>query len=140
MTTANPYADEPQATKRSARHLYEVKLRTPDPAIQPALDFEPPQPAVGELTDEAKFAEFHSDNPHVYQALRAMALARVAAGAQTVGTKNLFEQLRADGCPTSTAAGERYRLNNIYTAFYGRLLDQEPELTGRITLRRRHTE
>mgnify|MGYP007051395651 CR=1 FL=1 len=34
-----------------------------------------------------------------------------------------------------TAPAEEFRLNNIYTRCYARLLDQEPRLTGRIPMR-----
>ena len=121
------------ARKTQARHIYAVRLRTPDPALQPALDFAPPQPASSEPSIEARFAAFHAANPHVYAALRRLALAEVAQGARVVRTKHLFEQLRAAGC--ATASADAYKLNNIFTSHYARLLDQEPELAGRIPMR-----
>jgi hypothetical protein len=132
----NPYDDEPTTrTRRTRRMIIEYSLYVPIPADQPALPFDPPQPAQGDLTIEARFAEFHRRNPHVYQALLSLALAEVAQGARVVRTKHLFEQLRSQGCATVNAPGEAYRLNNIYTRCYARLLDQHPQLTGRIPMR-----
>jgi hypothetical protein len=131
----NPYDEHATPTRRKRRIIVEYRLPTAIPADQMPLEFDPPQPATGELTIEAKFEQFHRANPHVYQALRSLALAEVEQGARVVRTKWLFEQLRAQGCTTVTAPTEEYRLNNIYTRCYARLLDQEPGLTGRIPMR-----
>jgi hypothetical protein len=139
----NPYeaeADEPPARKTQRRIVVTVPLRQPNPALQPALDFAPPQPAELELSIAERFARFHTANPHVYAALRSLALAEVAQGARIVRTKHLFEQLRANGCAAVTAPDEVYRLNNIYTRCYARLLDQEPGLAGRIPMRKVQAE
>lgn len=134
---SNPYTDgaDVRRTRRTRRMIIDVRLpHAPNPA-QPALDFDPPQPAQGELTIEARFHQFHTANPHVYRALRELALAQARAGARRISPKLLFEQLRAQGAATTTAAGEIYRLNNVYTSRYARLLAAEPELLGRIPLR-----
>jgi hypothetical protein len=131
----NPYEEELPRTRRTRRMIVEYSLHVPVPADQPALPFEPAQPAQGELTIEARFQQFHTANPHVYQALRSLALAEADRGARRISTKLLFEQLRARGCATDTAPSDEYRLNNIYTRCYARLLDREPELTGRIPMR-----
>jgi hypothetical protein len=131
----NPYEDAQPRTRRTRRLIVEYRLPTAVPADQMPLEFDPPQPAQGELTIEARFQEFHRANPHVYQALRSLALAEVEQGARVVRTKWLFEQLRAQGCPTVTAPTDEYRLNNIYTRCYARLLDREPGLAGRIPMR-----
>jgi len=132
----NPY-EEPAVprTRRTRRIIVEYRLPTAVPTDQPALPFEPAQPAQGELTIEARFQQFHAANPHVYKALRSLALAEADRGARRISTKLLFEQLRARGCATDTAPTEEYRLNNIYTRCYARLLDQEPGLQGRIPMR-----
>jgi hypothetical protein len=121
--------------KRTRRMIIEYPLRPPDPDLQPALDFNPAQPAAGDLTIAERFEQFHTANPHVYAALRSLALAEADRGARRISTKLLFEQLRARGCATVTAPAEEYRLNNIYTRCYARLLDQEPGLAGRIPMR-----
>jgi hypothetical protein len=127
--------DEPTTkTRRKRRIIVEYQLHVPVPA-QPPLDFEPAQPAQGELTIESRFQEFHRQNPHVYQALLSLALAEIKQGARVVRTKHLFEQLRSQGCATTMFPDERFRLNNIYTRCYARMLDQHPQLAGRIPMR-----
>lgn len=120
--------------KRLNRVIVEYLLRGPDPNVQPPLDFDPPQPAVGALTIEERFMRFHAANPHVYAALRNLALAEAERGAQRISPKLLFEQLRAGG--VATAQGDDcYRLNNVFTSRYARLLAAEPGLFGRIPTR-----
>lgn len=134
MTCSSPYTD-PAPSKRVVRHIYTRELRTPNPAVQPALDFDPPQPAVGELSIDERFAAFHAANPQVYRALRKLALAEAERGARRISAKLLFEQLRAAG--GGVAQGEEpYRLNNIFTSRYARLLASEPGLVGRIETRK----
>lgn len=120
--------------KRYRRMIIEYPLRPPDPALQPALDFNPPQPAAGDLSIEERFARFHAANPHVYVTLRSLALAEVERGAHRISPKLLFEQLRAGGVATATG-DDPYRLNNVYTSRYARLLAAEPALQGRIPTR-----
>ena len=130
----NPY-DEPTVTGRSTRRmLITVPLHTAIPADQMPLAFDPPQPATGDLTIAQRFEQFHRENPHVYTSLRDLALAKIGQGACRISPKLLFEELRAGGVATATG-DDPYRLNNIYTSRYARLLASEPELTGRIPMR-----
>jgi hypothetical protein len=120
--------------KRYQRLIVTRPLHQPDARVQRPLPLEPEQPAVSELSIDERFARFHAANPHVYQSLRALALAQAAAGARRISPKLLFEQLRAGG--VATAQGDDvYRLNNIYTSRYARLLAAEPGLAGRIPTR-----
>ena len=130
----NPYDEPTTRTRRTRRMMITVPLHVPVPADQPALPFEPAQPAQGELTIEARFAEFHHRNPHVYTSLRDLALAKAEQGARRISPKLLFEELRAGGVATATG-DDPYRLNNIYTSRYARLLAAEPNLQGRIPTR-----
>jgi hypothetical protein len=111
-----------------------VPLHTAIPADQPPLEFDPPQPASGDLTIAERFEQFHRENPHVYTSLRDLALAKIGQGARRISPKLLFEELRAGGVATATG-DDPYRLNNIYTSRYARLLAAEPGLTGRIPMR-----
>lgn len=88
-----------------------------------------------QMTLAERFAEFHSQNPHVADALERLAEQWLAAGNRKVGMKALFERLRWEsGIRTE---GSAYVLNNSWTAFYSRLLlDRRPEWAGRITTRR----
>jgi hypothetical protein len=130
----NPYDEPTTRTRRKRRMIVEYSLHVPVLAEQPALDFDPPQPAVGELTIEARFVEFHRTNPHVYRSLRDLALAKAEQGARRISPKLLFEELRAGGVATATG-DDPYQLNNIYTSRYARLLAAEPGLSGRIPMR-----
>jgi hypothetical protein len=120
--------------KRYRRMIIEYPLRTAEPTEQPALPLEPPQPAVGDLSIGERFAQFHALNPHVYTSLRALALAKAEQGARRISPKLLFEELRAGGV-TTDQGDDTYRLNNIYTSRYARLLASEPALQGRIPTR-----
>lgn len=82
------------------------------------------------LTLDQQFAAFHAANPHVYDALRRLAL-QLARRGQRMGIKALFEVLRWQYAMTTSDASSDYKLNNNYTSFYARLLmGQEPELDG----------
>lgn len=131
----NPYDEPTTPTRRKRRIIVEYRLPTAIPADQLALPFEPAQPAPGELTIAERFERFHAQNPQVYAALLSLALAEVAQGARVVRTKDIYERLRSQGCATVTAPGEEWRLNNIYTRCYARLLNQHPQLAGRIPMR-----
>lgn len=81
-----------------------------------------------------RFAAFHASNPHVADALEALA-AQWLARHERVGMKSLAERIRWEsGIQT---VGEPWRINNSHVAFYSRLLlDRHPEWIGRIQTRR----
>ena len=103
------------------------------PLTQEVGDPQPTAPVLDKADTNARFAAFHAANPHVYVALRATARQLVAQGETRFGVKRLYEELRGH---TTTAGDEPYRLNNSFTSRYARLLDQEPDLTGKIELRK----
>ena len=77
---------------------------------------------------QAAFERFHEANPHVYRALRAVALWCVRHD-KKVGMKAIFERVRWEFMIRTR--GDGYRLNNNYSSRYARLLmENEPELTG----------
>ncbi|MFK0120078.1 hypothetical protein [Streptomyces sp. NPDC090994] len=96
----------------------------------PGLDL---QPRTGSsITDQ--FHAFDSAHPWVYRALEQLVAQRLAAGANRVGMKALFEALRWRH-PHGVKG-----LNNNYTALYARrLLAQHPEWVPVIETRRRHS-
>ena len=100
-----------------------------------ALDFEPALAGQGELTIEERFRFFDRANPHVYEALREMALALAANGVRRISPKLLVEQLRARGTPTAHGV-DPYQINNVFTSRYARRLAQEPALAGLIPMRK----
>ena len=107
---------------------------------QPALDLTPldvPDYAP-ELTIAERFDAFHEANPHVADALEALA-GQWLARHKRVGMKALVERLRWEsGIQTD---GDIWRLNNDYTSRYARLLlARHPEWVGRIETRALATE
>lgn len=87
----------------------------------------------GSLDDQ--FNAFHKANPHVYQALKRLALQLARRGHRRIGIKMLFEVLRWQYAMSTNDPASDYKLNNNYTSFYARLLDAEPELRGMFELR-----
>lgn len=82
------------------------------------------------------FQAFHAANPHVYHALRRLAVGMVRRGQARIGIKMLFEVLRWQYAMSTTDAHSDFKLNNSYAPFYARLLmDNEPELAGAFELR-----
>ena len=85
-----------------------------------------------------RFAAFHAANPHVADALEALARQWLAARPK-VSVKALVERLRWESGITTT--GDEYRINNSYAAFYAReLLRRHPEWDGRIPTREQRAE
>jgi hypothetical protein len=96
----------------------------------------PPITAVSGNGDslQDRFEAFHEANPHVYQALRDIALACYHRG-KKIGMKAIYERLRWEYILQTD--DQPYRLNNIYTPYYARLLMvQEPELGGYFEIRK----
>lgn len=90
-------------------------------------DYEP------DLTLAERFALFHAANPHVADALEALAEQWLATN-RRVGVKALVERLRWEAGIQTTGAD--YRINNSLTAHYARLLIQRrPEWADRIETR-----
>jgi len=79
---------------------------------------------------DAKFAEFHRHNPHVFETMVARARQLKARGCQNWAIKNLIEMARWDH-QLHTNSDEPFKLNNNYSAYYTRLIEHEcPDLVG----------
>lgn len=104
--------------------------------MTPQLDmFDGASPPARKPTITEAFEAFHTANPHVFEEMRRLALARVARGERRVGAKALWEELRES---IRVRKLGNWKLNNSYTAMYARkLLDAEPALVGKIELRQR---
>ena len=113
------------------RHIQQLELPFVD--VQPITAvYSPPEATITE-----RFERFHEANPHVYDALRDMALWLKGQG-KRAGIKLLFEQLR--WLALIQTDGEPYKLNNDFTAHYARLLmADEPQLDGFFQIRERRT-
>lgn len=106
---------------------------------QPTLDLTPldvPDYAP-ELTIAERFDAFHEANPHVADALEALA-GQWLARHKRVGMKALVERLRWESGIQTTGV---WKLNNNFTSLYARLLlARHPEWVGRIETRALATE
>jgi len=91
-----------------------------------------------DLTIAERFAIFHAANPHVADALEALAAEWLAAGNAKVGAKALVERLRWEsGIRT---AGDTYRINNSFVSLYARLLiERHPSWADHIETRELRT-
>ena len=114
----------------------------PDPQLQPTLltlDYTPIVPVpTRRRSIDARFADFHAANPHVYRNIRALALSLVDAGREKVGVKACIEVLRYFVGIHTERGSDPYALNNDYASRYARLLlKDEPRLRGLIDTRER---
>jgi hypothetical protein len=78
---------------------------------------------------QARFKEFHRDNPEVYLELLKLARKARRGGMEKVSIKMLYEVVRWHRLLETT--DKIYKLNNNYHAAYARLLmDENQELRG----------
>ena len=96
-----------------------------------------PAEAIKEMTAAEKFAWFHKNNPHVYQALVKWTRIQKYKFHEPCGAmKYAFEQLRKAGIELIGEEVEgkkikRARLNNNYTPYYAReIMKNEADLAG----------
>lgn len=83
---------------------------------------------------DARFAEYHRENPQVYAELVRFAREARAAGRTRCGIKLCVERLRWE---SFVSAGGEFKVNNLWAARYARLIEeQEPDLRGFFTTRR----
>lgn len=102
------------------------------PVLPPLIRPQMPKGA----TLRQRFWLFHEANPHVYQALRAMALQLKRKGYRKMGIAPLYEKLRWDYAMQTDDPTDIYKLGNSYRAFYSRLIMRTtPELEGFLTTR-----
>lgn len=102
---------------------------------QLTLDLSPitePERVVG-LTLDERFDSFHAANPHVADAIEALA-AQWLSRHTKVGVKAVLENLRwRSGIETE---GDPWRLNNSYASRYARLMvERHPDWDDRIERR-----
>lgn len=85
---------------------------------------------------ERRFAQFHRNNPEIFQQIerRALVLAKVGER-KRIGIAEIVEDIRYDGLTSSQ--GDRFKINNSFRAFYARLLiHRHSALASVIGLRR----
>ena len=72
-------------------------------------------------TKSERFRDYHHKNPNVYGELRRLAFDLLRAGRTHYGMKGLFEVLRYEHARL-TQAEDDFKINNIFTPYYARLL------------------
>jgi hypothetical protein len=86
-------------------------------------------------TTDLDFEAFHLLNPHVYERLTELAQQLHRQGITRYGIAGLFEVLRYEHALTT--AGDEFKLNNNYRAYYARLImDRNPNLNSFFETRR----
>lgn len=94
-----------------------------------------PPPSAKRRTIAERWAEFHTKNPHVYQALESLALRKCASG-ESFGVKALWEECRYELHGIEEVG--TYKLNNDFTALYARaLIASHPSLATALKVRKR---
>ena len=77
------------------------------------------------------FLKFHKANPHVYDALVALALAKVERCYRRGSINQLYEVLRYRWDLKTTPGDDGLKLNNNHRPYYARLImEDEPTLAG----------
>lgn len=103
-------------------------------SAQPSL-FDPPPDSI-----DARFWAYHRANPEVYERLRSKALRLRRQGFSRYSIKTLVEVLRWEDDVETDDPNTGYRINNVYTSRYARLLmAREPELRGFFETRALHS-
>jgi len=83
-----------------------------------------------------RFADFHIQNPDVYQAIVEIARVMKGRGIHKMGIALIFERLRWLHFIDSTKGAEPFKLSNSFRAEYARLImQQEPSLAGFFEIR-----
>ena len=94
-------------------------------------------PSLFDPTIDAKFWEFHQNNPQVYVTLVRLTREARAAGKSKLGIKALWERMRWDLWLYTARDAEEPALNNSFTSRYVRLIiAREPDLSGMFEVRR----
>jgi hypothetical protein len=79
--------------------------------------------------EEAKFREFHRDNPHVYEMWERFTFEAINKGYQHIGAAMVRERIRWETGITTT--GSNYKISNMFTPYYARLfMKKHPEHEG----------
>lgn len=80
------------------------------------------------------FADFHAENPHVYDEIVLLTRRAHRAGARRIGIGMVFEVLRWRH--TLRTRTDDFKLNNNFRSRYARMvMEREPDLDGIFELR-----
>lgn len=88
-------------------------------------------------TIQVRFESFHAANPQVYEKLAAMTWDLYQKGKRKVGMKMLWEVLRWKVETGEIVTSEKFRLNNVFTSRYARMISSSHPCLARIFEQRR---
>src|SRR5512137_2981613 len=92
-------------------------------------------------TIDERFAEFHRNNPHVYDELVAMARRAKGHGYNRSGIGMMWEVLRWNRMFSTNPADRDFKLNDHFRSRYARvIMDNERDLAGFFEVRSLRTE
>lgn len=66
--------------------------------------------------------KYHTENPHVYEAFKQIALKAINKGYKNYSVNGIAEILRWE---TKVAGNDEFKINNNYRAFYARLFAKD---------------
>jgi len=69
-----------------------------------------------------KFPQYHTDNPHIYEAFKKYAFEAINSGRKHFSSEAIINRIRWDSM--IRGAGE-YKINNNYKSFYSRMFANE---------------
>ena len=78
---------------------------------------------------EAKFWDYHADNPRVYELIKSFTFKVIATGKKHFSIQGVIERVRWE--TSIETLGDDYKLNNNFGPYYARLfMDDFPEHAG----------
>lgn len=80
--------------------------------------------ATSDLTIQARFEQFHDNNPHVYQRMVELCRDAKAAGATRLGVGLLIHVIRWENILTNRGR-EPWKINQDFASRYARLLMEQ---------------
>jgi len=76
-----------------------------------------------------KFADFHAQNPRVYELIKAYTFEAIGSGLKRYSIQGVIERVRWQ--TSIETHGDDYKLNNNYAPFYARMFMEDfPEHQG----------
>ncbi len=90
-----------------------------------------------ESTIQVRFENFHAANPQVCEKLTAMTWELYEKGKRKIGIKMLWEVLRWKVETGEVVTTENFRLNNVFTSRYARLISSSHPCLAKIFEQRR---
>lgn len=90
---------------------------------------------------KARFEEFHSDNPHIYDLFKQFAQQVIRRGYKRFSSIAIFDRIRWELNVERHAPGDSFKINQNYTPYYARLwMKDHPDHDGFFETRILHSD